>query len=57
MKVTHVKTYLLEYNGEICTPNLKINQRGFYQEELQKVLKNNKFKKYNIICVEEEVAK
>lgn len=57
MKVTHVKTYLLEHNGEIYTPNLKINQRGFYQEELEKVLKDNNFKNYNIICIEEEVAK
>ena len=56
-KVTHVKTYLLEHNGEIYTPNLKINQRGFYQEELEKVLKDDNFKNYNIICVEEEVAK
>lgn len=57
MKVTHVKTYLLEHNGEIYTPDLKINQKGFYQEELEKVLKDDNSKNYNIICVEEEVAK
>lgn len=30
-----MKTYLLEHNGEIYTPNLKVNKRGFYQEELE----------------------
>lgn len=53
----HVKTYLLEHNGEIYTPNLKVNKRGFYQEEIEKILKDDNYKIYNIICIEEEVAK
>lgn len=52
-----MKTYLLEHNGKIFSPNLKVNKRGFYQEEIEKIIQNDNFENYSIICVEDEIAK
>lgn len=49
-----MKTYLLEHNGEIYIPNLPKNKRGYYQKEIDSILKNYK---YNVICIEEELEK
>ena len=34
-----MKTYLLEHNGEIFSLGLKVNNRGYYQEEIEKINK------------------
>ena len=52
-----MKTYLLEHNGHICEPRSHKNKRGFYQEEIESILKDDNYKNYNVICIEEEVAK
>ena len=52
-----MKTYLLLHNGKICAPKLNVNQRGFWQYELEQVLQDDYFKDYNIICIEEEIKK
>ena len=52
-----MKTYLLEHNGEIFSLGLKVNNRGYYQEEIEKIMQDKNYKNYNIICVEDEIAK
>lgn len=52
-----MKTYLLEHNGEIFSLGLKVNNRGYYQEEIEKIMQDENYKNYNIICVEDEIAK
>ncbi|MCM1414984.1 MAG: hypothetical protein NC430_03545 [bacterium] len=52
-----MKTYLLEYNGEIFTPGFKVNNRGFYREEIEKIMQSENYKNYSIICVEDEIIK
>lgn len=50
-----MKTYLLEANGKICKPKLEKNQRGYYREEIESILKKHKnHKNWNVICIEEE---
>jgi hypothetical protein len=52
-----MKTYLLENNSEIYFPNLKVNKRGFYQEEIEKTMKDKKYCHYKILSVEDELMK
>lgn len=53
----YMKTYLLEENGKIISPNLKVNKRGFYQNEIEKIIQDANFKNCSIICVEDEIKK
>lgn len=50
-----MKTYLLEANGEIWKPKLHKNQRGYYREEIESILKEHK--NLNVICIEDELEK
>lgn len=52
-----MKTFLLEYDGEIYSPCLPINKRGYYYEELKRILDDEKFGNYNVLCIEEELEK
>lgn len=54
-----MKTYVLEYNGELkfhINTN-RSNSRGYYKEELEKCLKCEKYRNYNIICIEDDLKK
>lgn len=50
-----MKTYVLEHDGKICLPRCNCNQRGFSLIELESIRKNEEYKDWNIICIEDEV--
>lgn len=52
-----MKTYVLMIKGEIYAPECKVNQRGYYKEELDKIIESGDMKDYNILCIEDEVEK
>ena len=52
-----MKTYILEHDGKICLPRCNCNQRGFSLIELESIQKNEEYKDWNIICIEDEVKK
>ncbi|WP_304087110.1 hypothetical protein [Peptostreptococcus stomatis] len=54
-----MKTYVLEYNGELKfhSNTNRSNNRGYYKEELEKCLKCEKYRNYNVICIEDDLKK
>ena len=50
-----MKTYLFEYEGEIFSPSMKVNKRGFYHEEIERISIKQKFNSYNISQVRKSV--
>lgn len=52
-----MKTYILKDNCEIITPDLAVNKRGFCQEDIEKLMQDDKYKSCSIICIEDEIDK
>lgn len=52
-----MKTYLLINDGEVYFPKIRNNPRGFYENELKKLMKMNAFQNSKSLCVEDEVEK
>lgn len=53
-----MKTYVLEFEGEILVPKIKVNKRGFFDNEVKEIMqKKPELQKYNILCIEDEIEK
>ncbi len=52
-----MKTYILKDNCGIITPDLSVNKRGFCQEDIEKLMQDEKYKSCRIICIEDEIDK
>lgn len=52
-----MRTYIPFFEGRPYLPKRNVNPRGFYENEIKNMLKNNHLIFDRIICVEEEVAK
>lgn len=53
-----MKTYLIIKDGEICSPRLNKNPRGFTEEKIEEMRKNNELSDdMKLLCIEEEIEK
>lgn len=44
-----MKTYILKDSCEIITPDLSVNKRGFCQEDIEKLMQDEKYKSCRIM--------
>lgn len=53
-----MNTYILVCENEIYIPNIKVNRRGFTEDEVEKIIKQeDKFCNARKVCIEDEVEK
>lgn len=53
-----MKTYLIINNDKIYSPRLNMNPRGFTEEEIGEMRKNNELSDdMKVLCIEEEIEK